>query len=792
MIMKCINRLSSTFFFLVISLNAFCDSISEEQALNIAARFFSPSINMAKGGTVSLSVAKASVGYYAINRGQNDGYVIVASNDNIGNEVLGYADSGNIDTLNIPDGLNWLLSVYDSQVPHISNHTVTTITRSTDRNAITPLLACLWDQGSPYSDKCPTYKGTACTTGCVATALSQIMYYHKWPKQGTGNVSYDWYINNMKYQTLTADLSQSTYDWDSMTDTYNSTSSDEAKTAVARLMADVGMASEMQYSPNGSGAYTYTAAKAMATNFGYDKGLRYVMRDFYTHDEWEDMLYGELAASRPVFYAGSDKNNSGHAFVLDGYNDGYYHINWGWGGTSNGYFLLTDLTPNEQGAGGSGNGFSYSNEAIIGLCPAMSGSTEQPVLYNYSGISTLTSAATPSSTVWFNVAIISVSLSSRNLSFGLKVVDSSSNDTQYVAGEFTELLNPYITQNNNFVTGYQVKMSNFPTTSGTYLVYPACYDNSLGKWIDIPTITTSSSLAYLVATVNGNRIRFKSPTLTSASLKATDVTLSTKLYAKQEFMGMATFTATDGDYYGDIRVGFTASATSTTFSTYGENTTLIDIADGTSQQQSFTSTAPSLAGTYYMAIVDANGNPISDKVKVTVNDTPSSTLAFTAQGISMTSTNEVDPLDINITFKVKCTGGFYSGCFYAYFFGEGEQTSYVYLLSDNVVMAEGDEATIIFSGSVSQLAYNKKYTAYITYDGNYINPHELSGITFTTAASSGIEGVASDCETRLIRIYSLDGTLATKQSGVKADLSKLPKGVYIVKIGEKARKVIND
>lgn len=274
------RRLLTTIFSLAIALCSMGDNVSEEQALDIAAKFFSSSTSTssAKGGDTKFSVAKASVGYYAINRGNSNGYVIVAATDSQGSDVLGYADNGCIDTLNIPDGLRWLLSAYDHQATNKVNTVRASSYERANRASIQPLLTCNWYQYSPYNDLCPTYEGKSCLTGCGATATAQLMYYYKWPKQATGSITYDWYVNNKVYQTLSKDFSQSSYDWDNMTDNYNSSSSTASKNAVAQLMVDVGYGTEMWYGTSGSSHLPYYPGKALTNYFGYDKSLQFVTR----------------------------------------------------------------------------------------------------------------------------------------------------------------------------------------------------------------------------------------------------------------------------------------------------------------------------------------------------------------------------------------------------------------------------------------------------------------------------------------------------------------------------------
>ena len=305
------------------------ERIPERVAQGIATQFIGQNSSMRKaqaaGKTVRL--AASSMGYYVYNIGADGGFVVVAADDLADQTVLGYADSGSFDLQTMPENMKWWLAEYDKQIEVAAQSggkkasargkgQVVRLKAGEHRTAIAPMLTCLWNQDSPYNDQCPVLDGERCATGCVATAAAQIMYYHKWPERGTGYHSYEW--NN---QTLSCNFSQSVYDWKSMTDTYGSSSSTASKKAVAKLMSDVGRAVDMDYGPS-SGASTTKTLIGLSTYLGYQKGLAFRLRDFYSKADWDEMIYGELASGRPVFYCGQNES-VGHAFVCDGYQDGY-------------------------------------------------------------------------------------------------------------------------------------------------------------------------------------------------------------------------------------------------------------------------------------------------------------------------------------------------------------------------------------------------------------------------------------------------------------------------------------
>ena len=225
---------------------------------------------------------------------------------------------------------------------------------------VEPLISTIWSQGCYYNDSTPTAGGPCqhVVTGCVATAMSQVMNYYKFPPVGTGQHSY-----NSNYGQLTANFGNTYYDFMLMPDTLNSMSTTAQIAQVAQLMSHNGIAVEMNYSPSGSGAYSQDAANAFTHYYNYDVDLSLKHKSSFTDSIWELMVKAELDSLHPLYYDGS--GSGGHAFVCDGYQVGsFFHFNWGWNGAYNGYFLLSSLNP------GGGN---YSNNcgAVFGMKPGV-------------------------------------------------------------------------------------------------------------------------------------------------------------------------------------------------------------------------------------------------------------------------------------------------------------------------------------------------------------------------------------------------------------------------------------
>ncbi|MDE7427284.1 MAG: C10 family peptidase [Muribaculaceae bacterium] len=294
---------------------------------------------------------------------ESDSRYVVLPADDCAPAVLGYGD--NFDADNIPADMQWWLDCYADQIEYMKANGITYAAAAQNRAEIPYLVTTIWNQSAPFNNLCPTLNGSRSVTGCVATAMSQVIYYHRCPAgKGTGTHSYTW-----QGKTLSFDYGATTFDWNNMKDSYKSSYTTAQGTAVATLMYGAGVSVNMNYSPSASGAFTVRIPGALVDNFGFDPSARYLKRDYFSAQEWDDMMYAELEAGRPVIYAGQS-STGGHCFVCDGYrSDGYYHINWGWGGTSDGYFLLSALNPNSQGIGGSSGGYNSGQEAVIGVKP---------------------------------------------------------------------------------------------------------------------------------------------------------------------------------------------------------------------------------------------------------------------------------------------------------------------------------------------------------------------------------------------------------------------------------------
>ena len=369
-----------------VSLAAWAGPVSEHEARRKAMAFVAQHQKGDDGAAISLArrsrttTPAPTASYYLFNVGQDEGFVIVSGDDRTV-PILGYADHGSIDGDNLPEGLSYLLDGYAEQMAWLDSHpeAARAAATTTTRTAISPLIKSKWNQGAPYNNQCPEITTDGQTshtvTGCVATAMAQVMYYHQWPASTTKAIpGYTIKPKNRNGESIDVtlnELSVTTFGWDAMTTTYTTSSTGAGADAVAKLMRYCGQSLRMNYGINSSSSYNVTVGEALTTYFNYDGTTTYVDRAHYTYQQWVGLLYNELASGRPVVLGGQSAGG-GHSFVCDGYDtDDYFHINWGWGGSSDGYYRLSALNPWEQGIGGSStlDGFSFSQDAIIGIRP---------------------------------------------------------------------------------------------------------------------------------------------------------------------------------------------------------------------------------------------------------------------------------------------------------------------------------------------------------------------------------------------------------------------------------------
>lgn len=392
------NKTSLTILALCLPLIATAEPIGKQAALYTAKAYM-----QAKGKTFDAvqkpfsAPRKATAGqteqaaapYYIFNAGGDNGYVIVSGDDRV-EPILGYVEEGTFDPDNIPENMRSWLQQYADEINYIIDNNIQPVDPMLQRrnkvagtrHSIPELLKSRWNQGHPYNITCPKYykgDGTQAysASGCSATALAQVMNFHKFPARlkapiPTHSNNYKLDDGTTKTVNFPAIPRNTPIDWDNMCDTYSWPDGHVANaqdSAVANLMFYCGQAIKMGWGAS-SGAVTSRSRDALVNYFGYDSRTYWGSRTSYSIDEWFNLLYDELESGYPILYSGQS-SSGGHAFVIDGFDgENLFHVNWGWGGGSNGWFLISILNPGDNsgiGASSSSDGYSMSNGALFNL-----------------------------------------------------------------------------------------------------------------------------------------------------------------------------------------------------------------------------------------------------------------------------------------------------------------------------------------------------------------------------------------------------------------------------------------
>ena len=360
------------------ALEAWANPISREKAATYAAQHFQ--IPITRGGENPVVLLYTSTGvptrgsndgkdFYVFGNTAGEGFVVVAGDDALP-PILAYSDR-EFPSKAMPKEVASYLKGYSAWVKEVRNtkNTPSAQVLRDPTSVVTPLLRGLaWGQTYPYNLFTPEINGAHALTGCNATTCAQIMRYYAWPPQGKGSVEGE------------REFCSKPFDWAKMpNDIPNGTQ--EEKEAVSYLMREIGKAVKMQYSPGESSSKFPKLCDALRDHFDYAPSIRLVQANRYSHLAWQQMMVAELKAGRPIIYAGDhyDPSQSGHSFILDGYDgNGYFHVNWGWDGFYDGYFMLHKLTPTKK------VDYSYYATAIIGACPApLSGNVPEVREYTY-------------------------------------------------------------------------------------------------------------------------------------------------------------------------------------------------------------------------------------------------------------------------------------------------------------------------------------------------------------------------------------------------------------------------
>ncbi|MBR3389693.1 MAG: C10 family peptidase [Prevotella sp.] len=593
--------------------------VDKQQAQQQAQAFFAKKGKVLKKSATPHKAPRKAAGaadeayYYVFNSEGNNGFVIVSGDDRTA-PVFGYSDTGSFDENNIPENMQaWLagyvdeIKALDSETPVVSSDAPLTRMRKAEsvKCPIAPLITTKWNQNSPYNDNCPTYNGSKCATGCVATAMAQVMYYYRAQSVNATTAEIPAYTISKRGISIPATPANSPIDWANMTDTYSSSSTAAQNAAVAALMAYCGRSVEMEYGPS-SGAVSQYVPSALEKYFGYATGGLCISREAYTLQEWEDMVYEELLAKRPLFYGGSSAGG-GHAFVVDGYDgEGLFHFNWGWGGMSNGYFLLQVANPGNNsgiGASATSDGYASKQSAIFGVNPSSATDALHAIPYgSFGGVST-------------NQMVIyywNLTQKDQPIEFypGFGYLDDGGN-VQFLYGSNNSMSAELNRAPGTRFTLSKSIFSNAGLPTGTYILKPMCKMKGSSEWIEVPPKYANE---YIIAVYDGTNVTLTLHKNTQLSVTSFSFPKGTKVGT----IPVKTEIQNDGDEYLEYLYLF-ASTTSDKGSSLAKAYATIETGKSTTAQFNVTFSAE---GTYNIWITtDKVGNNVIGQMQMTIAGT---------------------------------------------------------------------------------------------------------------------------------------------------------------------------
>ncbi|MCC8119109.1 MAG: C10 family peptidase [Bacteroidales bacterium] len=416
---------------------------------------------------------------------------MILSADDCAQPLLGYTE-GVIDADNLPSNMQRWLDDYSRQIAYAAKLGIqNTEVEEEPWEPVGPLCSTLWSQEGPYNLLCPEKDGELCLTGCVATAMAQVMKYHEWPVQGRGTVAYTWERHADDWVNLEMDMSEAVFDWDNMLNTYDNTATEEQQLAVATLMKACGYAVEMYYGgfDEGSGALSEIEAYAMREYLDYAPSASLEMRNHYSFSQWEEMLYDNLREYGPISFGGVGTDWSGHAFVCDGYQDGYFHFNWGWGGSMNGFFQL-DAIGIDVGAESGGESqvwdFCYYQSVVLGLAPSTKDvEAAKPYMYSNDPLALAEDSDNPS-WIWLMNPVFAMANRILPYEMGMHLINVD-NSAEDIYLPFYDM-GIYLIEPCEFMPGYgygDLVCHMDGLEPGSYLVNPVSREVGDNEWVPI-------------------------------------------------------------------------------------------------------------------------------------------------------------------------------------------------------------------------------------------------------------------------------------------------------------------
>lgn len=465
--------------------------------------------------------------FYVFNTNEDKGFVIVSAEDRV-SSVLGYSLDGAFAPDNLPDNARGWLEGYIKQITYARSlpeekrtSDSNSFLRSDDRlpQSVEPMIRTKWDQEFPYNQLCPLDDGVRSLTGCGATAMAQILNYHRLSEHGRGKVAYQ---TTTKGFFIEEDMGNYLFDWKNMSETYDSSSTADQKNAVAKLMYAAGVSQKMDYSGNASGSYDLDIPNAFVRYFNYDKNAVLLQRTLYYSNHWITLLKTELAENRPVFYAGTAYFGR-HFFVCDGYDtEGLFHINWGWGGNFDGFFQIDLLNAYPNGFGMQG--FSYDQSMAIGIQKPTDSSREH---INLGGVYDAPKQIAQGDTLKLEALLMLESSKDQKMKLGWGIYEKE--QLIKIVGERNVVLSPEALE----YTSFEDSIPSFRLPAGSYtLKYLYCPEGEK-EWREVSVSKESYYVGYLQIVATESTINMNKSTVVWTGTPLTPQYLMYKDYANE-------------------------------------------------------------------------------------------------------------------------------------------------------------------------------------------------------------------------------------------------------------------
>ena len=683
-------------------MNIWAAPIDPTTAAKVAANFYHQQTmaktlfkQQAKPALLDVTATTPYQHMYVFNAEGDNGFVLVAGDDR-SIPVLGYSDEGRFDYDNLPDNARAWIAHYEEELAWIVENDAepyettagewTTLVSGglleTKGGSVEPLIKTKWDQAPYYNDKCPTniFAPTGHTyTGCVATAMAQVMKYWNFPIRGRGYNSY----HCSYYGTQSANFANTTYDWSHMPNQLSSSSSTTQVNAVATLIYHCGVSVNMDYGINGSGITDISlVVKALKNNFYYDTSIRLVEKNQYSDASWVNLLKTELDNGRPIFHCGSG-SKGGHAFVCDGYNgNNYFHFNWGWSGSCDGYYSTSDLTPGTGGAGAGNGSYTTDQCAVIGIKPS---NNTSPEIEMYSTLKV--------NDVWYGsditgtIQILNAGISSFSGKIGVIIFNE---EEIAVSGQVFNVSN---LQYNYYTTGTVKITGGGALIPGTYYAY-ALYSTDGESWDLIPNGTNAKPYTTF-------KISYSALLETNSDFSTTTLIQGQKATVNADILNSSTST-----FYGKVRINLANIEDGS----FVQNIQIINITNGLkanyhySNGLDFTGNITATPGTYLMELAFqrdgesqwyyAGSSNYQNPVFVTVVAPP--TLAVSASSLSFQASGESTM--INVISNVNWTATS-SASWLTIYPNSGTESGYMIVTASANTSNSTRSATITVSGS---------------------------------------------------------------------------------------------